>query len=909
MVRRFILVCCTTAVLFVITGQTNKDVEPSKPPKLSQHLDSLRKADNLTEWLYSFSEYVDTDPVNLIASLAEAQSTAWRKCNTDEERLAWFSCLARQGYYFMYGGDILHSINAYEEAYRFYFDKTIPGANVLEYVLKPLGNNYTRLGDYDRALFIQEKSLALAKQQDSSQVASSYHNLATTVIWKDDLPLAQQYCENGLKSVEQHSALHGLLLSTLSEIFFRSKKMAAAEDNIGEAIKILEKHLADKENSNAPYWLCGAYQVKADIEKEKNERATALQYYNKAIAIIDHYYKGQRKREKAKLFVLSGHVLLQLKQPQQAIGQYNAALSLLIPSFQPHAINDLPVSNELYGENTLLDALHGKADCLQAINKKDDALQCYMLMYVVERKLRHEFFSSAAKEQQQKENRQWEESAIATAYELWRTTNEKEYANNILLIAEMSKAQLLLDEMMSNLQYNRLKTGDTLLAKQQQLLQAIAYYEKETAVNGEDHKTNSNATTAKRELQYQLSLVQKEVKEKYPSISGYITGEQMPSVNSLLHSIPVNTTVTEFFAGQKNVYIIEAVKGGIQQVRICDSATRLQQVIKDFTNDYFQQGPQKMMNDPQGYCRDAYNIYHQLWPMDIEKRERGIIIPDGIFGYLPFDALVTDSIYRATVSDWPFLLRKTNLYLSYSLQTWQQQQKNEHPNRSFAGFFVSFDSSTNASLPAVKKEEDAIANSVQGDFFSEQNASLAVFNDQLSKVNLLHISTHSFLQGKTNMPVLQLADNKFFLFELYGKAFQPQLVVLSACRTGHGILAEGEGIISLARGFTATGAGGIVAGLWNMNDEATAKLIGVFYQQLVKDHYPADALYVAKLQSLQQTGSSETLKLPYFWAGMIYSGDNQPVFIEKKKSGYLLWWIATVIILIFFGGIKKWFTK
>ena len=79
----------------------------------------------------------------------------------------------------------------------------------------------------------------------------------------------------------------------------------------------------------------------------------------------------------------------------------------------------------------------------------------------------------------------------------------------------------------------------------------------------------------------------------------------------------------------------------------------------------------------------------------------------------------------------------------------------------------------------------------------------------------------------------------------------------------------------------------------------------MFYQQLVKDHYPADALYIAKLQSLQQTGSSETLKLPYFWAGMIYSGDNQPVFIEKKKSGYLLWWIAAVIILIFFGGIKK----
>ena len=43
----------------------------------------------------------------------------------------------------------------------------------------------------------------------------------------------------------------------------------------------------------------------------------ALQYYRKAIGVIDHYYKGQRKREKAKLFVLCGQVLLKMQQPQQ----------------------------------------------------------------------------------------------------------------------------------------------------------------------------------------------------------------------------------------------------------------------------------------------------------------------------------------------------------------------------------------------------------------------------------------------------------------------------------------------------------------------------------------------------------------------------------------------------------------
>ena len=160
-------------------------------------------------------------------------------------------------------------------------------------------------------------------------------------------------------------------------------------------------------------------------------------------------------------------------------------------------------------------------------------------------------------------------------------------------------------------------------------------------------------------------------------------------------------------------------------------------------------------------------------------------------------------------------------------------------------------------------------------------------------MNLLHISTHSFLQGKENIPVLQLADDRFFLFELYGKTFHPQLVVLSACRTGNGMLAEGEGIISLARGFTATGAGGIIAGLWNVNDESTAALVGSFYRQLGSGLLPAEALCASKLMYLEEQNRSESLKLPYFWAGMVYSGDNQPVFIKKKSSNYLLWWIVT----------------
>ena len=117
------------AILFGISGQANKPdllYDPSLPPKLSQRLDSLRGADDLAEWLYTYRDYVNEDPENRIALLAKAQLTTWRTCRTDNERTSYFYCLASQGYNLLFIGNILHSIDAYEQAYRFYINKPIP---------------------------------------------------------------------------------------------------------------------------------------------------------------------------------------------------------------------------------------------------------------------------------------------------------------------------------------------------------------------------------------------------------------------------------------------------------------------------------------------------------------------------------------------------------------------------------------------------------------------------------------------------------------------------------------------------------------------------------------------------------------------------------------------------------------
>ena len=74
------------------------------------------------------------------------------------------------------------------------------------------------------------------------------------------------------------------------------------------------------------------------------------------------------------------------------------------------------------------------------------------------------------------------------------------------------------------------------------------------------------------------------------------------------------------------------------------------------------------------------------------------------------------------------------------------------------------------------------------------------------------------------------------------------LVVLSACETGLGDIGYGEGAFSLERAFHAAGVRKVVATLWNVNDEATAALMRVFYHEVWLNKKPAiEALREAQL--------------------------------------------------------------
>jgi CHAT domain-containing protein len=117
-----------------------------------------------------------------------------------------------------------------------------------------------------------------------------------------------------------------------------------------------------------------------------------------------------------------------------------------------------------------------------------------------------------------------------------------------------------------------------------------------------------------------------------------------------------------------------------------------------------------------------------------------------------------------------------------------------------------------------------------------------------------------------------------------------ELAVLSACETGLGEVAGGEGLLGLQRAFQVAGVHSAVASLWSIGDEATEALMARFYDNLwTHGRPPAEALREAQLSMLRgkisfagpsrgglkrEAGKPESDRLPpFYWAAFVLSTD------------------------------------
>jgi len=137
-----------------------------------------------------------------------------------------------------------------------------------------------------------------------------------------------------------------------------------------------------------------------------------------------------------------------------------------------------------------------------------------------------------------------------------------------------------------------------------------------------------------------------------------------------------------------------------------------------------------------------------------------------------------------------------------------------------------------------------------------------------SQFTMIHFAAHAVANRESPLDsaVILSAGNdgyKLYARDIIRESIQAELVTISACRSAGARTYGGEGLVGFAWAFLDAGARAVVAGLWEVDDEATAALMERMYGGIRKGVRPADALRDAKLALLHGKGSS---RKPYYWA-------------------------------------------
>nr|WP_294787563.1 CHAT domain-containing protein [uncultured Flavobacterium sp.] len=818
-----------------------------------------------------------------LQNLKNTESNFWKnaKPKTKDEFLAIVILNCNKAFYENQFGQTQNAISSYEKAWQIYQKKKLSDYDIIEFCLKPLGNLYTVLGDYDNAentikqyFFIVNTSKNYPEAQ--KQKFAAIVNLSNVYQSSGKISQAIPLLENTLKTEQLTNVQKGILLNNLGNNYLlsstgelmRPETHQSATKAFESSIKWLQNEKNQSEN------LSNSYRNLAALYRQRQNLETATSYLEKAEKLFLET-KNQQPRKLAKLYYEKALLFFDEEKYDQGSKQIALVFKTLIPNYNSSTI--LPNQNQLYAETVLVDALDLQGEIFK-IKEPKKALQAFDLSFYIEDLLMNGLVYENSKILMQLRSRNRTEKCIAIYNELFRKEGKTSYLEKAFQLAERTKSGIL-QRYRSNIK--------NASAEEKKLLQELQNLNNN--ILKEQQKGDlANISTINQFIkkQNELMISLKKTQSKNPD---YLP--EKCDLKALFKKLENDKAMmVYYFMGFENLYffIIQNNRIALDHINITDIAIpKIVQFI-----DYFNSAD-AITNDISGYNHYGKAAYDVLKFPTNYVNQNLIIVPDGILNFLPFEALITKESNTTNFAKMNYLMNDFNIAYNTSANIYLNAKPVSNAKKTVLGIFPVFEK-TPFELRYSKKEMESIQNNFEGKYLENANASFSNFKNNANHYSILHLSTHAS-SGDIETPAsIKFFDQEILYSELYNLHINPDLVVLSACETGIGKLYEAEGAMSVARGFQFAGAQNLMFSLWKVNDFTTSVFMSDFYTNVKNNVSYFYANANAKRDYLNDKSIPNAKKSPYYWSSFVYYGS---ISVEEKSANYI-YYIVSLLILI-----------
>lgn len=855
-----------------------------------------QKSVSLEDKIYNAIDVFVAHPsAKALQNLTNTEAVFWRnsKPKTKDELLAIVVLNCNKAYYENQFGQTEKAISSYEKAWQIYQKNKLSNYDIIEFCLKPLGNLYTVLGDYDSAENTIKQYFFIVNTfknypDTPKQKFAAILNLSNVYQSSGKISLAIELLENTLKTEKLSNSQKGILLNNLGNSYLLSSTRNLMRPEIHHKTQnAFESAVIYLKNENDQLeTLSNSYRNLATLNRQREKFELANSYLNKAEKLFFRT-TNQQPRKIAKIYYEKALLFFDEQKYDESTKQISAVFKTLIPEYNSQ--NILPNKDQLYAETVLIDALDLQAEILQLKHPKK-ALKAFELSFYIEDVLMNSLFYENSKILMQLRSRNRTERCISIYDELFQNEGKTQYLEEAFRLSERTKSGILKGYR------SNIKNAS---AEEKKLLQELQNLS--NAILKEQQKGNSaNISEINRFIkkQHEIMISLKKVQSK--------NADHIPEnfdLKALFSKLENDKAImVYYFMGEKNLFyfILQNDKINLLHINITDTAIpKIAQFI-----DYFNSAD-AITNDISGYNKYGKVLYDMLELPQNSIYQNLIIVPDGILNFLPFEALITQESSTTNFAKMHYLLNDFKIAYNTSASFYLNAKPNSNSEKTVLGVFPVFEK-TAYELTYSKKELESIQSYFKGKYLKNSNASFFNFKTNANQYSILHLSTHASSGDIETPAIIKFYDQEVLYSELYNLNINPDLVVLSACETGIGKLYKAEGAMSIARGFQFAGAQNLLFSLWKVNDYTTSVFMTDFYKNIKNDIPYFEANANAKLGFLNDKSIPNAKKSPYYWSSFVYYGS---VSAEEKPTNYIYYITSFLIVIglfLVFNHYKKW---